>query len=411
MQIEKDPACKVENVVIVSGGMAEVAITSATVLAKKGIHIIFFSAISPIDRRLLDSKNITVICLNLPPLTENRNKLQASLYAMWNPVAKREFEKLLEKLPRGKTVIHFHSWFKVLSCALFEVASRYDFPVFITAHDYFCFCPNGAFFNYPKRKNCCFRPMSFCCMFCNCDSRSYLYKIWRLLRQAVSNRYLWKNKNITFITISNLNNRLYRQNLPGEYRTERIDNPIRMPNRPLVNVGVNHAYLYVGRISPEKGVDLFCGALSELNLPGIVIGDGPLKEELQKRYQRIHFTGWLSPGAMEPYLYQAKALVFPSLVYEGAPLTVLEMQSYGLPSIVSDSSSAKDDVSEGKTGFIFKSNDIESLKKSIQKMEISDCSAIQEVILKNMNREQHSVNRHVCQLMEAYQSSLERKIG
>ena len=41
---------------------------------------------------------------------------------------------------------------------------------------------------------------------------------------------------------------------------------------------------------------------------------------------------------------KSKALVFPSLLYEGAPLTIFEAQSLGLPVIVSKYSNGKDFV-------------------------------------------------------------------
>ena len=67
----------------------------------------------------------------------------------------------------------------------------------------------------------------------------------------------------------------------------------------------------------------------------------------------------------EKYMSKAKALIFPSLLYEGAPLTVEEALNLVLPCIVSDSSSAVEKIIDGKNGYIFKSNNIDDLKNKI----------------------------------------------
>ena len=61
----------------------------------------------------------------------------------------------------------------------------------------------------------------------------------------------------------------------------------------------------------------------------------------------------------------AKALVFPSLWYEGAPLTILEAMSVGLPSIVSDSCAAIEFIEDNKNGLVFRGGCKEDLKNKL----------------------------------------------
>ena len=65
----------------------------------------------------------------------------------------------------------------------------------------------------------------------------------------------------------------------------------------------------------------------------------------------------------------AKCLIFPSLWYEGAPLTILEAMSIGLPSIISNTNSGIEIIEDSKNGMIFKSNDVEDLCKKINQYE------------------------------------------
>ena len=101
-------------------------------------------------------------------------------------------------------------------------------------------------------------------------------------------------------------------------------------------------YLYVGRISPEKGVETFCKVITELNYKGIVVGDGKQKKKLENMYPNIEFVGWKSKEEVKRYMREANALIFPSLWYEGAPLTILEAQNLGTPCIINKNTAASE---------------------------------------------------------------------
>ena len=42
----------------------------------------------------------------------------------------------------------------------------------------------------------------------------------------------------------------------------------------------------------KKGIDVFCEAYLPRKVPGIVIGEGPLKKEYEEKYPAISFVGW-----------------------------------------------------------------------------------------------------------------------
>ena len=64
-------------------------------------------------------------------------------------------------------------------------------------------------------------------------------------------------------------------------------------------------------------------------------------------------------------LRQASALVFPSVWYEGLPLSVLEAQGLGVPVIVSDACAGRESVVDGVTGLWFKSGDVDDLARAL----------------------------------------------
>lgn len=390
----------------INGGNAKVALNSAIGLSKKGLRVILFCGTSPINDEVLKS-NIEVVCLDQKDILNDKNRIRAITQGIWNSSAKVEFEKLLINLNSKSTVIHFHSWSKVLSCSLFAVTKKYGFRIVITAHDYFGFCPNGGFFNYQKNEICNYVPMSLKCICCNCDHRKFVHKIWRVVRQIVQNTILWRNKDITYITISNLNDEIVRANLDKQYKTVRITNLNEIYNNIPVSVQNNKYYLFVGRLSEEKGIDLFCEALKHLKLPAIVLGDGYKLDELKNKYEDIDFVGWVSRSEMEKYLYKARALIFPSLWYEGAPLTIIEMKSYGIPCIVSDVSSAYEEIDDGESGYIFKSGDIEDLKRKILLIQNSNISNMSKAIVDKFNPDMYSLDSHVKNLLDVYNNIID----
>ncbi len=400
----------VDTVVIVSdsgyinGGNAKVALKSAVGLSKRGIKVILFCGTFPIDTDVLKN-NIEIVCLNQKDILNDKYRIRAIFQGIWNFKAKLEFENLLKKLNPKATVVHFHSWSKVLSCSIFSVTKKYGFKIVITAHDYFGFCPNGGFFNYKKKEICHYKPISLNCIFCNCDHRKFVHKIWRVTRQIVQNLVLWRNKDITFITISNLNDRVVKENLDKRFMTMHLINPVELSNNTSVNVQKNNYYLFIGRLSEEKGIELFCQALKELKLPGIVLGDGYKLGELKTRYPNIKFMGWVSTKEMEEYLYQTRALIFPSLWYEGAPLIITEMKSFGIPCIVSDATSAIEEIEDGITGYVFKSGDIDDLKSAILLTKQTDLNNIQKNISK-IDLNIYKMINHVNNLIELYNKIL-----
>ena len=62
-------------------------------------------------------------------------------------------------------------------------------------------------------------------------------------------------------------------------------------------------------------------------------------------------------------------------------LVVAEMKSYGIPCIVPDRCAASEQIEEGKTGYIFESGNLESLKECICKYEQTDIIKLQNNIL------------------------------
>ena len=92
-------------------------------------------------------------------------------------------------------------------------------------------------------------------------------------------------------------------------------------------------------------------------------------EELRAAYPEARLLGWKSPAEVKRLMREARALVFPSLWFEGQPLTVLEAKAMGTPVIVSDGCAGREDVEDGVTGLWFTSADVDSLARALRRAQ------------------------------------------
>lgn len=398
---------KLKNVIIVNdfahvnGGAGQVAFSSAKELAHRGFNVVVFSAVAPIDERL-EFDRVKVVCLAQKDILTEKNRLRAIVQGCWNKKAYDAFKDLLRAYSPSDTIIHLHGWMKALSPSILAVTAKTNFKVVLTLHDYFTFCPNGGLFNYQSKKICEIKPSSIACLCENCDARNYPQKVWRYVRQLFQNFFLRRNKNLTIIYISKTNRSVSEQALKEVAKNWCfIQNPVSLYNK-IVDISKNEKYLFMGRLSEEKGCKLFCQAMRDLNLKGVVVGDGYLRESLEQEFPNVEFKGWLSGDEKQKVVKEAKCFVFPSLWYEGAPLTIVEMKSCGLPSIVPNKCSAAEEIEDGYTGFVFESGSIDSLESKILEFEMVDVLQIQANVLSSFDKSKYCLQSHVDSLVCLY---------
>lgn len=126
--------------------------------------------------------------------------------------------------------------------------------------------------------------------------------------------------------------------------------------------------LFVGRLTKVKNLEFLIDAMAKVDNKEtelLIIGYGELKKDLEKLIKDNDikniklFTNVQREYMPEEYS-KASFLILPS-ISEGQPLVILESLASGTPIIVSDIPSLKEMVDSSNAGYVFKSNDIESL--------------------------------------------------
>lgn len=384
----------------ISGGAAKVAIKSAIALKYRGYRVIFFAGLAPIDKQLTDN-NIEVICVGGEHIAKTKSP-KTMLRGIHNGVAKKKLEDLLSTLDSENTVVHIHGWTKSLSSSVFSACRKKGFKTFVTLHEYFTVCPNGGIFDYKKGKICDKKPGSLSCAVCNCDKRNYLQKLYRDVRQLFQTHQLKKlQPNVIYITDFSRN--ILEKNIKFKHKSFLIENNVEIFDRVKVEPSENSDYLFVGRMSNEKGADLFCEAVTKAGVNGIVIGSGAMYDELKEKYPNITFTGWLNSDEIKEYISKARCLVVSSRWYETMGLTILEMQAKGIPCIVPDRCAGIEYIKDKVTGVEYKIGDVSSLIDAINYTKNNDIiSELSDNFYSEDFKDRFSIETHTENLIKAY---------
>lgn len=102
--------------------------------------------------------------------------------------------------------------------------------------------------------------------------------------------------------------------------------------------------LVVGRVSPEKNIDLALRAIASLrqsapSLRAVIVGDGPSRPSLQAAHPDFHFAGYQNGEDLATHFASADFLLFPSKT-ETFGNVLLEAMASGLPCLAFDSGAA-----------------------------------------------------------------------
>ena len=133
---------------------------------------------------------------------------------------------------------------------------------------------------------------------------------------------------------------------------------------------------FVGRFDPQKGLPDLLAALARLaearplaqQLRVLLIGAGPLREELQQAVRRASLESVIVDVGWQPrpqdWLAAADGLILPSL-WEGMPNVVLEAMAARLPVIATAVEGTSELVRAGETGWLVPPGDPAALAEAI----------------------------------------------
>jgi glycosyltransferase involved in cell wall biosynthesis len=159
----------------------------------------------------------------------------------------------------------------------------------------------------------------------------------------------WQHKVQRFIALNDFcRNKFIQGGLPAD----RIVVKPNFVDLPSPNPGSRTGLLFVGRLSPEKGVATLAAAARSLAANSLrVAGSGP-DANLLVGLPAIAALGNLQVDQVMAEMVSASALVIPSLWYENFPRTLVEAMACGLPVLASRLGALAELVEDGVTGLL-----------------------------------------------------------
>ena len=124
-------------------------------------------------------------------------------------------------------------------------------------------------------------------------------------------------------------------------------------------------FLVVSRLNSYKRIDLAVAACSSLNVPLVVVGDGPDRETLERMAgPTVRFTGRLADDEVARLFERCRALILPGA--EDFGLTPLEANAAGRPVVAFAAGGALDTVVPGETGVLFHESTTSALMDALR---------------------------------------------
>ena len=339
---------------------------------------------------------------------EGMSRAAVAARTIWSRQTRQRLLKLLREVRYD--VAHFHNIFPLISPSAYSACREAGVPVVQTLHNYRLLCPAATFFRAGRACEECLRKTSpWPGVFHACYHDSYAQSAVVATMLTV-HRWLktWQEQADVYIALTEFSRRKFVEGgLPAE---KIVVKPNFLYPDPGTCDGERRYALFVGRFSPEKGVRTLLRAWQGLTgIPLKIVGDGPLRDEVQAVAQAAKLPGVEVLGRQAhqkvlALMQGARCLVFPSEWYETFGLVAIEAFACGVPVIAARLGVMAESVEEGRTGMLFRPGDPQDLAAKVcWAMDHPDAMARMGENARRVYEEKYTSEKNYTMLMDIYQ--------
>ncbi|MDP3584435.1 MAG: glycosyltransferase family 4 protein [Thiobacillus sp.] len=277
------------------------------------------------------------------------SRLALAQQTLWSRRTLRELETVVESF--RPDVIHVHNTFPLISPSLYWAAEKAGVPVVQTLHNFRLLCPQAMLLREGRVCEDCVGHLPWRGVVRACY-RGSMAQSGVLGAMLVLHRSLgtWQNKVTRYIA---LNAFCRGKFIEGGLPPSRIAIKPNFVDLPAPPDTTRSGVLFVGRLSPEKGISTLAGAAKRIPGVGItIIGTGP-EDVLLQGLANVQTQGFCEADTVHAAMGKAACLVLPSICYENFPRTLVEAFACGLPVVASRLGALADLIREGETGLLF----------------------------------------------------------
>ena len=290
---------------------------------------------------------------------------------LWSRQSYRELRRLIRR--ERPDVMHCTNTFPLISPAAYYAARAEGVPVVQSLRNYRLLCPNALFLRDGRVcEDCLGKTIPWPAIVHGCyrESRAASAVVSLMLAGHRTLRTWTRAVDLYFTLTEFARRKLVEGGLPAE---RIVVKPNFIDPDPGPGNGCGGHVIFVGRLSPEKGIDTLLAAWAQdSSLPPLkVVGDGPLADKVQDAAASDRRIEWLGRRSAEDVLGlvgEAACLVMPSVWYETFGRTIIEAFARGTPVLASRIGALAELVEEGRTGLLFTPGDAADLAAGVRRL-------------------------------------------
>jgi glycosyltransferase involved in cell wall biosynthesis len=335
------------------------------------------------------------------------SQLTLAKRTIWNGASHKEMYDLVCR--EQAQVVHFHNTFPLLSPSVYAAARSAGAAVVQTLHNYRLICPTAICYRDGHVcEDCVKRTVPWPAIIHRCYRGDRNASLVTATMLAVHNlRGTYRNDVDAYIALTDFaRNKFIEAGLPAEKIKVK---PNFVGPDPGPGEGRGDFCLFVGRLTESKGISVLLQAWKQLhgNIKLKIAGDGELANlarDAAANDPRIEFVGRLPPGQVYEVMGQARALIFPSVWYEGLPKTILESFARGTPVIASNLGSMSSLITPQRTGAHFNPGDPADLASTITRLYSDNSLHAMRAGTREEYESQYTADANYRMLMDVYES-------
>jgi glycosyltransferase involved in cell wall biosynthesis len=332
--------------------------------------------------------------------------------AIWNRSAGAELADLVREVDAD--VVHFHNWLPQISQGAFHSARDAGAAVVQTLHNYRFTCAKGVLFRDGAIcEECVGKTVGWPAVVHGCyrDSR---FATVPVVAALATHRTLNTNEravDATIVLSEFARSKLIESGLPPQ---RVYIKPNFVAPDPGVHGGSGRYFVYVGRLSEEKGIATLLDAWNLADdLPILrIVGSGPLTNAVEvaaRSNPRIEYLGLMEPSKIFDILGEAAFSIMPSVNYEGLPRAIVESFAVGTPVIASKLGSLTELIEPSVTGLLFEAGNPASLAQAVRDAAAVSDPADMRRAARQEYLDLYGIDRNYDLLMDIYRSAIEAR--
>ena len=290
---------------------------------------------------------------------------------LWN---RSVYERLRETIRVARPdVMHCTNTFPLISPAAYYAAQREGVAVVQSLRNYRLLCPNSLFVRKGRVcQKCVGRSFAWPGVWHACYRDSYAASaVVSAMLGLHRLRGTWTRAVDRYFALTQFSR---QQFIDAGFPADRVAvKPNFIDPDPGIGTGGGRYAVFVGRLSPEKGIGTLLAAWREMQetIELRIVGDGPLAADVRAAAEqdpRIKWWGHVAAERVLEVVGEATALIVPSICFEGFPRTIVEAFAKATPVIASRIGSMIELIDDGDTGFHFEPGDAQQLRDRVVTM-------------------------------------------